>query len=60
MKRGTIILLGVAAGTMLLGMATPFAWADVGAACRDGGQAFGEDNPLNLFKTQREQHGLEP
>ena len=60
MKRGTTILLGVAAGTMLLGMATPFAWADGGTACRGGDQAFGEDNPLNLFNAQREQHGLEP
>ena len=41
MKRGMKILLGVAAGTMLLGMATPFAWADGGAACRGGGHAFG-------------------
>ena len=36
MKRGMKILLGAAAGTMLLGMATPFAWADGGAACRGG------------------------
>ncbi len=35
MKRGMKILLGVAAGTMLLGMAIPFAWADGGTACRD-------------------------
>jgi len=41
MKRGMKILLGVAAGTILLGMATPFAWADGGAACRSGGHAFG-------------------
>ena len=40
MKHGMKILLGAAAGTMLLGMATPFAWADGGAACRDG-HAFG-------------------
>jgi len=40
MKRGMKILLGAAAGTMLLGMATPFAWADAGTACRDG-HAFG-------------------
>jgi Spy/CpxP family protein refolding chaperone len=41
MKRGMKILLGAAAGTMLLAMATPFAWADGGAACRGGGHAFG-------------------
>jgi len=34
MKRGTTILLGVAAGTILLGMATPFAWEDGGTAYR--------------------------
>ena len=41
MKHGMKILLGVAAGTILLGMMTPFAWADGGAACRGGGHAFG-------------------
>jgi periplasmic protein CpxP/Spy len=41
MKRGTTILLGVAAGTILLGMMTPFAWADGGTACRGGGHVFG-------------------
>lgn len=41
MKNEMTILLGVAAGTMLLGMATPFAWADGGATCGGGGQAFG-------------------
>ena len=40
MKRGMKILLGAAAGIMLLGLATPFVWADGGAACRDG-HAFG-------------------
>ena len=37
MKSGMKILLGVAAGTILLGMTTPFAWADGGATCRGGG-----------------------
>jgi hypothetical protein len=60
MNLGMTILLVVATGTMLLGMTAPFAWADGGAACRGGGHAFGEDNPLNRFNTQREQHGLEP
>jgi protein CpxP len=41
MKHGMTILLGVVAGTILLGMMTPFAWADGGAACRGGGHAFG-------------------
>jgi periplasmic protein CpxP/Spy len=41
MNSGMKILLGVAAGTILLGITTPFAWADGGAACRGGGQAFG-------------------
>lgn len=41
MKRGMTILLGVAAGTILLGITTPFAWADGGTACRGGGHAFG-------------------
>ena len=42
MKHGMKILLGITAGTMLLGIATPFAWADGGgAACRSGGHAFG-------------------
>jgi periplasmic protein CpxP/Spy len=37
MNRGMKMLLGVVAGTFLLGMAIPFAWADGGAACRGGG-----------------------
>jgi protein CpxP len=41
MKRGITILLGVAAGTILLGMMTPFAWADGGTACRGGGHVLG-------------------
>ena len=41
MKRATTILLGAVAGATLLGMATPLAWADGGAACRSGGHAFG-------------------
>jgi periplasmic protein CpxP/Spy len=41
MQNGMKMLLGVAAGTVLLGMATPFAWADGGAACRGGGHGFG-------------------
>jgi protein CpxP len=41
MNSGMKILLGVAAGTILLGITTPFAWADGGAACRGGGHAFG-------------------
>jgi Spy/CpxP family protein refolding chaperone len=35
------MLLGVAAGTVLLGITIPFAWADGEAACRGGGHAFG-------------------
>lgn len=41
MNSGMKMLFGVAAGTVLLGIAIPFAWADGGAACRGGGQAFG-------------------
>ena len=41
MKSGMKMLLGVAAGTILLGITIPFAWADGGAACRGGGHAFG-------------------
>lgn len=41
MQSGMKMLLGVAAGTVLLGMATPFAWADGGAACRGGGHGLG-------------------
>lgn len=41
MHSGIRIFLGVAAGTVLLGMAAPFAWADGGTACRGGGHAFG-------------------
>ena len=40
MQSGMKMLLGVAAGTVLLGMATPFAWADGGAACRGGGHGL--------------------
>ena len=42
MHSGLKMLLGVAAGTvLLLGVTIPFAWADGGGACRDGGHAFG-------------------
>jgi Spy/CpxP family protein refolding chaperone len=41
MNSGMKVLLGVAAGTVLLGITIPFAWADGGAACRDGGHGFG-------------------
>ena len=41
MKSGMKMLLGVAVGTILLGITIPFAWADGGAACRGGGHAFG-------------------
>lgn len=41
MNSGMKMLLGVAAGTFLLGMAIPFAWADGGAACRGGSHAMG-------------------
>ena len=41
MNRGMKMLLGVAAGTFLLGTAIPFAWADGGAACREGAHAMG-------------------
>jgi protein CpxP len=41
MNSGMKILLRVAAGTILLGITTPFAWADGGAACRGGGHTFG-------------------
>ena len=41
MNSGMKILLGVAAGTILLGITTPFAWADGGAACRGGAYTFG-------------------
>ena len=41
MNSGMKMLLGVAAGTILLGITIPFAWADGGAACRGGGHAFG-------------------
>jgi Spy/CpxP family protein refolding chaperone len=37
MNSGMKMLLGVAAGTFLLGMAIPFAWADGGIACKGGG-----------------------
>jgi periplasmic protein CpxP/Spy len=41
MNNGMKMLLGVAAGTFLLGMAIPFAWADGGATCRAGSHATG-------------------
>ena len=41
MHNGVKMLFGIAVGTVLLGVATPFAWADGGAACRGGGHAFG-------------------
>ncbi len=41
MNRGMSMLLGVAAGTILLGMTIPFAWADGGPSCRGGGHTFG-------------------
>jgi Spy/CpxP family protein refolding chaperone len=41
MHSGLKMLLGVAAGTVLLGVTIPFAWADGGGACRGGGHAFG-------------------
>jgi len=41
MNSGMKMLLGVAAGTFLWGMAIPFAWADGGAGCRDGSHAMG-------------------
>ena len=41
MHSGMKMLLGVAAGTVLLGITSPFAWADGGSACRAGGHAFG-------------------
>jgi len=41
MNSGMKMLLGVAAGTVLLGITIPVAWADAGAACRGGGHAFG-------------------
>jgi periplasmic protein CpxP/Spy len=41
MKSGMKILLGVAAGTILLGMTIPFAWADGGASCSSSGHEFG-------------------
>lgn len=34
MTSGTKMLLGVAAGAVLLGITIPFAWADGGSACR--------------------------
>jgi protein CpxP len=41
MNSGMKILLGVAAGTVLLGITIPFAWAEGGAACGGSGHAFG-------------------
>ncbi|MEO5956102.1 MAG: Spy/CpxP family protein refolding chaperone [Nitrospiraceae bacterium] len=41
MHSGMKMLLGVAVGTVLLGITGPFAQADGGASCRGGGHAFG-------------------
>lgn len=41
MHSGMKLLLGVAVGTVLLGITGPFAQADGGASCRGGGHAFG-------------------
>jgi len=41
MNSGMKMLFGIAAGTFLLGMAIPFAWADGGGACKSGGQTMG-------------------
>ena len=41
MNSGMKMLLGVAAGTVLLGITIPFVWAEGGAACRGGGYVFG-------------------
>ena len=40
MNRGMKMLLGIAAGTVLLGITMTPAWADGGAACRGDGRAF--------------------
>jgi len=41
MKRGIKMLLGMTAGTFLMGITIPFAWADGGAACRGGSHMMG-------------------
>ena len=41
MNSGMKMLFGVAAGTVLLGITLPFAWADGGSTCRGGGHVFG-------------------
>jgi periplasmic protein CpxP/Spy len=41
MSSGMKILLGIAVGTFLWGMAIPFAWADGGPGCRGGSHAMG-------------------
>jgi len=41
MNGGMKMLLGIAAGTFLLGMVIPLAWADGGAACRGGAHTMG-------------------
>lgn len=41
MNSGLKMLLGVAAGVVMLGVTVPFVWADGGPACRGGGHAFG-------------------
>jgi protein CpxP len=41
MNSGMKMFLGVAAGTVLLGITIPVVWADGEAACRGGGHGFG-------------------
>ncbi len=41
MNGGMKMLFGVAAGILLLGIASPFAWADGGTSCRGSGHATG-------------------
>lgn len=41
MRSGMKMLLGIAAGTVLLGITITPVWADGGASCRGGGHAFG-------------------
>ncbi|MGH7180845.1 MAG: Spy/CpxP family protein refolding chaperone [Nitrospiraceae bacterium] len=41
MNHGMKMLLGIAAGTFLMGVTIPFAWADGGAACRGGSHTMG-------------------
>src|SRR5262249_50777783 len=67
MKRGIKMLLGMTAGTFLMGITIPFTWADGGAACRGGSHTMGmAPDPLlghagltshilrNLLKHQQE------